>query len=595
MPRRAMPAICVTCLLAASGCGEIPTPNSLSKPSQSPVAGQVHSAPAPPREAAAASAPEPPAPVQSLFTDITEAAGVTNPAEPSWPDGTYMTPELTAGGVALFDYDGDGDLDIYQICHAPPGLLSTPSPNRLYQQQPDHTFREVPGAAGLDDPGCGYGVAIGDVDNDGDLDVYVTNFGRDAFYQNQGNGAFTNATAAAGFPREHHWSSSAGYLDYDRDGDLDLFVVRFAVFDPHKRCAGLAHDGIMDYCGPHTFEGTPDTLYRNNGDGTFTDVTQAAKINSPSRGWGLVTGDFNGDGWIDIYVANDEEPAELWINGQDGTFRGEGTVRGCAFNGAGRVEAGMGAAAGDVNGDGLLDLFKTHITSQSNTLYIAAADGLYRDATAEAGMSPIDRPHTGWGCAFLDFDLDRDLDLAVVNGRVTRGPVIRGANLGKFWNRYAEPKLLFANAGAGRFEFIGAQSGDFASRPEVTRGLAAGDIDEDGDIDLVASNLGNTIRIFRNDTPRVGRHWLAVRPRSGNRDAYGATVSLVVDGQRLVRQANPVYSYLASSDPRAHFGLGESMAVKELEVAWPDGTTEVFEVDGVDRTLVVSQGQGKRK
>jgi len=525
-----------------------------------------------------------------LLTDVTLAIGIRNPIGP-WPDGQYMTPEITPGGVALLDYDNDGRLDIYQVCHCPPGSFSEPAPNRLYRQQPDGSFVEVAGAAGLDDPGFGHGVAVGDTDNDGDLDVYVTNYGPDAFFINNGDGTYRNATSAAGFSGDH-WSSSAAFLDYDRDGDLDLYVVRFARFDPRKICKGQADDSERDYCGPHMFDGELDALYRNNGDGTFSDVTRAAGITAPGRGWGIVCADLTGDGWIDVYIANDEEPAQLWVNGGDGTFADEAVIRNVAFNGHGRVEAGMGVAAGDVSGDGLLDLLKTHITSETNTLFVAVEEGLYVDETANAGMAAVDRPFTGWGCGLVDFDHDGDLDAAVVNGRVSRGQVLPGANLSPFWNRFAEPKFLFANEGRGRFTDVSGQTGQFGSRLEVSRGLAMGDLDDDGDVDFVVNNLDNTLRVYRNDAPAAGAHWLKVRAMVGKRDAYGAELSLVAGGRKLVRVAHPAYSFLSSNDPSVHFGLGAANDVRSLEITWPDGAREQFEVPGVDRQLVLRQGGG---
>ena len=265
-----------------------------------------------------------------LLTDVTEQLGFKLPTTP-WPDGTYATPEITPGGIALLDYDNDGRLDILQICHGPPGAFDQIVPNRLWHQEPDGTFREVPGAGGLKSGGYAHGVAVGDTDNKGYPDVFITSFGGDRFYHNNGDGTFTDRTAQAGYdPAAHHWSSSCCFFDYDRDGYLDLFVTRFAIFDSKKKCLASADANELDYCGPHTFVGVLSTLYHNNRDGTFTDVTAQAGIDAPSRGWGVVCADFTGDGWPDIFVANDEEPAQLWVNQHDGTFKEEAIERGFA-------------------------------------------------------------------------------------------------------------------------------------------------------------------------------------------------------------------------------------------------------------------------
>jgi hypothetical protein len=528
----------------------------------------------------------------TLFTDITNALGFETPHE-LWPDGKYLTPEITPGGVGVFDYDGDGRFDIYQVCHCAPGSFTEPAPNRLFRQQPDGTFREVPGAAGLDDPGFGHGVAVGDVDNDGDLDVYVANYGSDAFYRNEGQGRFVNATAAAGFAGDH-WSSSAGFLDYDRDGYLDLYVVNFAIFDENRRCVvGKDHDDL-DYCGPHEFEGVLDTLYHNNGDGTFTDVTAKAGIVHPGRGWGLACADVTGDDWCDIYIANDEEPAQLWVNQQDGTFEDEAVLRGCAYNGAGRVEAGMGVGIADIDGDLEFDLFKTHIAGETNTLYLSGGSrDLLTDRTTTAGMGSADRPYTGWGCGFFDFDHDGDLDMAVTNGRVSKGVPQPHAQLGRFWNRFAEPNLLFAGDGRGKFENVSSRAGAFGSEPLVSRGMAFADLDDDGDIDLVVQQIDNSLRVYRNDAPPSGAHWLIVRTMSGPRDAYGAKVTIEAGGRKVMRLAHPAYSFLATNDPRAHFGLGGVDKIDSLVVDWPSGRHERFDPPNVDRAVVVTEGDGE--
>ncbi|MCA9100444.1 MAG: CRTAC1 family protein, partial [Planctomycetales bacterium] len=402
------------------------------------------------------------------------------------------------------------------------------------------------------------------------------------------------ATEAAGFAGEQ-WSSGASFVDYDRDGDLDLFVLHFATFDPALKCTASGATTEPEYCGPHTFPGVRDTLYRNNGDGTFEDVSESAGIEVPARGWGVICVDLTGDGWPDVYVANDEEPNQLWVNQQDGTFVDEALIRGAALNGVGRVEASMGVAQGDLNNDGQLEVFMTHISSETNTLLSLDAGGvdMYSDRSAASGMSVIDLQYTGWGCGFLDFDHDGDLDLAVANGRVARGPSDPAAQLSPFWNRYAEPNLLFENQGELRFGSVTRPDCAFTANPEVTRGLAFGDIDNDGDVDLVTVNVDNRVRVFRNDWEKSGRHWLGVRAIAGQRDALGAVVTVETDDGTLTRAVQPSYSYLASNDPRVHFGLGTVAAIKSIDVRWPDGTRERFAGPEVDQYVTLTQGEGE--
>ncbi len=570
------------------GCG-----GSVPSPSTKPAADSVPHPTDSPSSAPATKQPDASDEIAPLLTDVTEQLGF-KPSTTPWPDGTYATPEITPGGIALLDYDNDGRLDILQICHGPPGAFDQIVPNRLWHQEADGTFREVPGAGGLKSGGYAHGVAVGDTDNKGYPDVFITSFGGDRFYHNNGDGTFTDRTAPAGFDGAAHlWSSSCSFFDYDRDGYLDLFVTRFAIFDPKKKCFASADATELDYCGPHTFVGVLSTLYHNNRDGTFTDVTAQAGIDAPSRGWGVVCADFTGDGWPDIFVANDEEPAQLWVNQRDGTFKEEAIERGCALNAAGRVEAGMGIAVGDLGGNGRLDLLVTHITSETNTLYVQLAKpGYFADKTAAAGMGPIDRPFTGWGCGAIDIFNRGILDLAVANGRVTKGPIYPGAAVGPFWNHFAEPKLLFLNDGHGHFQDASSRTVGYGQRPEVTRGMAFGDLFGDGAIDIVVQNLDNSLQVYRNTAPKQGNHWLIVRAMTGKRDAYGALLTLEAGGRKLVRLAQPCYSYLSSSDPRAHFGLGSSDHVDALHVLWPSGKQERFDVPAVDRVLVIHEGHG---
>ncbi|PYT09962.1 MAG: hypothetical protein DMF49_00580 [Acidobacteria bacterium] len=536
-----------------------------------------------------------PAPAGSpLFTDITEPVGLGRTAE-RWPDGTFYLPEVQGPGVALFDYDNDGDLDILQIRMPPPGQPHAPSSKRLFQQQPDGTFLDVTERSGIRDTGYGQGVAIGDIDNDGDLDVYFANLGPDAFYINNGDGTFTEATRAAGFSGDL-WSNTAAFCDYDRDGYLDLFVVHYLQYDPNHPCFNYA--GKREYCGPQNFRGVPDTLYRNNGNGTFTDVTAKAGITYPrdgekAKGMGVICADLTGDGWPDIYVTNDSEPNLLWVNQRDGTFREEGILRGLAVNRNGVPESSMGLAVGDVNGDGYLDIFMTHLWEQNNRLCRGGPGGLFNDSTLESGMVNDDLLFTGFGCGFFDYDNDGDLDIAVVNGAVKRRPVLDGAAMGAFWNQYAEPNFLFENDGAGIFHNAGARAGPFASRLEIGRGLAFGDIDRDGDEDMVVSNGDNSLRVFRNDAPKPGSHWLRVRAMTGRRDALGAQLTVSAGGKKRIGLVLASYSYQSSSEPVAHFGLGEVDRVDGIDILWPDGRREEFQSPGVDREIVLREGTGK--
>ena len=541
-----------------------------------------------------------------LFTEITTELGLSEQAAP-YPDGTFMTPEITPSGVAVFDFDNDGLLDVLHVRHPAPmpweQQIKANESNRLFRQQAGGRFVEVPGAAGLKGKGYHNGVAVGDVNNDGWQDVYLCNFGGpDEFLLNDGKGGFTDATAAAGFLKgttavitsPENWSSTAAFFDYDGDGDLDLWVAHFATFDPKKICKATVNADELDYCGPHTFPGQLATLWRNDGNGTFTDVTAAAGIKSTGRGWGVIAADLTGDGLADVLQANDEEPNQLWVNQGDGTFADEALLRGCALNAFGAVEANMGVAVGDVRRTGSFDVYVTHLGGETNTLWAAQGEGLFSDTTATSGMGAVDRPFTGWGTGFVDFDNDGFLDLAAANGRVARGPVNSQAQLGPFWNRFGEPNLLFRGDGSGRFTDISRKGGSFTKRIEVHRALAFADLRNRGAIDLLSGNLDNTLRVHRNDAVPPGNHWLQVLPMLAKREAIGAKVTITAAGAKRSALCLRAYSYVSSNDPRVHFGLGTAATIDDVEIAWPSGSPkrERFAVNGVDRTVSLRQGEG---
>ncbi len=541
----------------------------------------------------------PPTDAPSWFTDITAESGITF-THFAGETGQYFYPEIMGSGCALFDYDNDGDLDAYFIngCPHHDGLLAPDAAvtNQLFRREPDGTYTNVTANSGLNDTGFGMGVAVGDTDNDGDLDVYVTNVGLNIFYRNNGDGTFTDDTTAAGFDDSavQQWSASAAFFDFDRDGDLDLYVTNYLNYDAKKSCRDKA--GAPDYCGPLAFEGASDRLYRNDGDGTFTDITDESGIGvARGRGLGVVCADFNDDGRPDVFVANDGEANLLWIKRDDGTFADHAVSMGVAFNMMGRSEASMGIALGDVDNDHRLDLLCTHLHSESNTLYLGQGSAGFEDATGASGLGAASMDTTGFGAGFLDADHDGDLDLFLVNGRVKRGTPRIADHLSRFWQAYAEPDLFFINEGDAHFHNATSQAAEMCDKPFVGRGLAIGDIDRDGDIDILVSNDAGPAKLFRNDTPRKGR-WLVVEPivAPGRTPAIGAVVTVTFGKQSLRRDIRSASSYLSANDPAAHFGLGDHGKVDTIRIVWPDGATESFVGVAADQYVQPIKGQGSQ-
>ncbi|MCH8805187.1 MAG: CRTAC1 family protein [Planctomycetes bacterium] len=556
-------------LIAAVGCGDRSRDTSSDEQVASPAA-------------------------SAYFTDITEQSGLRFSVERA-AGGTYFMPDSMAAGCALFDYDNDGDLDVY-IVNGFQGADGRIDPvrgaNRLYQQQADGRFVDVTDRAGLGDGGYGMGVAVGDLDNDGDLDVFLANYGPDKLYRNNGDGTFDDITVTAGIDNDA-WAASAGFFDYDRDGLLDLFVTNYVQFDIQFR--GTDEVGRPEYPGPEHFPGTADVLYHNNGDGSFTDVSAAAGIaGAAGAGLGVVFTDLNGDQRPDIYVANDRQANFAWIQTSDGVFEDRALEMGLALNGFGEPEAGMGVAIGDYDGDLDTDLLVTHFVQETHTLYRNLRPAIYEDVTLHSGLGPPSRDRTGFGTAFLDFDHDGDLDLIAVNGRVVRTLPHPQARLDQHWNPYAEPNQVFENRGDGRFVEISDRCGTLGSIAQVGRGLALGDIDRDGDLDLLVTNANGTVELFRNDVPKAG-HWLMVRavvPRL-RRDAIGATLTLRAGDRQLYREVKHTYSYLSNSDAAVHFGIGAAAKVDEIRVRWPDGSRESFGPFDVDRYIEIAKGAGR--
>ncbi|MEM9294085.1 MAG: CRTAC1 family protein [Acidobacteriota bacterium] len=528
--------------------------------------------------------------------------------------GDLFFPEMMGGGAALLDYDQDGDLDVYLVqggaldgsANADAPDAAAPS-DRLFRNEwiPSGTlsFRDVTAEAGLETSGGGYGMgaAVGDLDSDGWPDLYVANLGSNRLLRNRGDGTFEDVTTAAGADDER-WSVVALFFDYDRDGDQDLFVGNYVRWsrEGHRVCPN--EGGMDDYCGPLAFVPQGDRLLRNRGDGSFEEVTAIAGPGSVAASTlGAVTLDADGDGWLDLYLAIDQRPNQLWLNDGQGGFSEEGLMTGSALNRDAQAEASMGIDAADFDGDGDEDLFMAHLDRETNTLFRNDGTGLFQDATVGSGLGTDSWNYTGFGTAFFDVDLDGWLDLLVVNGAVKRfGEALRSG--AEFPLR--QPDLLFHNQGEGRFENWTSRGGPALAHLGTSRGAAFGDVDNDGDPDVVVVDNDGPVRLLRNLAGDQSQ-WLGVRLVLGNGEAGSSSESPAVDalgawavlergdGTRLFRRVRSAASYCSANDPRLAFGLGESTENRALSVQWPDGRWERFMNLSSGSYSTLSQGQGE--
>src|SRR6185369_11761934 len=520
-----------------------------------------------------------------IFDDVAAETGL-NFRHHNGMTGKFSLPEIMGAGAALFDYDNDGDLDVFLVQGASGGRLFR---NDLEKQK--LRFTDVTEESRIRATGYGMGAAVGDINNDGWPDLYLTNLGSNQMYLNKGDGTFDDVTKNTATD-DSRWSTAASFLDYDRDGWLDLMVVNYADFSVTNSPNCYAPTSARDYCTPRVFRAPGNRLFHNRRDGTFEDVTVAAGVDREfGHGLGVVVDDFDDDGWPDIYVANDGDPNQLWINQKNGTFKNEALLAGAAVNRDGKTEAGMGVDAGDFDGSGTDDVFVTHLMDETNTLFVNSGNAVFEDRTREAGLGTPGRRFTGFGTFFFDYDNDSWLDLFVANGAVQLLPeLVRQKNpfpLG-------QPNQLFRNNGKGSFVEIMDQA---ELQPlEVSRGTAMGDIDNDGDTDVLVTNNNGPVRLLLN---QVGsqNHWLGLRlvGKSG-RDMLGAQVEIVVDEKNtLRRRVRTDGSYLSGNDPRVLVGLGQDSKIKAVRVVWPGGAVEERKDVVVNQYTTLKEGFTQRR
>ena len=522
------------------------------------------------------------------FNDITTTSGITFKHALS-TEKKYIA-ESMSGGVALFDYDNDGYLDIFFVNSLTVELFKANKKTRsvLYRNNRDGTFSDVTDKARVGDVGWGMGCAVGDFNNDGFDDLYVTSIGPDHLFKNNGNGTFTDVTQKAGVS-DPRFSTGAAFLDYDNDGRLDLFVTNYVGFNMDNLPTFgegpiCQFKGVPVQCGPRGLPGAGDSLFRNNGDGTFTDVSKKAGV-ADSRGYyglDVVSSDFDGDGWIDIFVANDSTPNFLYHNNGNGTFSEIGFESGTALDKNGNEQGCMGVTLGDYDHDGLLDLFITNFDDEYNVLYRNAGKGSFVDVSYEAGVAMISLPYVGWGTRFFDYDNDGWPDLFVANGHAYPQR-----------DRYRQRKLLYRNNHDGTFSEVAAQFGSALMEERASRGTAFGDIDNDGDVDIVVNDLDSAPQLLRNDGGSRN-NWILVKTigAKSNRNGIGARVKVVSGDLIQLDEVRSGGSYISQNDFRLHFGLEKRTSVDRIEVRWPSGAVDTLTNVSVNKIVTVKEGKG---
>ncbi len=532
--------------------------------------------------------------IEVTFTDATKSAGIDF-VNTSSAEKKYIV-ESMGGGVAMFDFDNDGRLDIYLVNSytVEDALAKKPRPHAaLYRNLGDGKFEDVAAKAGVADPGWAMGVSVADYDNDGDDDLYVTCFGPNKLYRNRGDGTFEDVTAKAGVG-DARFSTGAAWGDYDRDGDLDLFVTNYVDFKlddlpQFGKGALCQYRAIPVQCGPRGLPGAGDALFRNNGDGTFTDVSKQAKVDDPKGyyGLGVMWTDFDDDGWPDVFVANDATPNYAYRNNHDGAFTEMGFMLGVAVDENGVEQGCMGVSIGDYDRDGLLDLVVTNFSDQYNTIYRKGADGAFTDVSRATKTADISLPFVGWGVKLFDYDNDGWLDLLVVNGHVY--PQVEGAFPG---GMYAQRKLFYRNLRDGTFAEIGPSIPALAGR-RASRGAAFGDYDEDGDVDVIVNEIDGAPSLLRNDGGSKAGHWISLKLQGtkSNRNAAGARVELKAGGLTQIDEVHAGDSYISHSDWRLHFGLGAATTVDEITVRWPSGGVQKLMKVKADQTVKIVENR----